>query len=83
MDENREVHGRRKGRRRSAGRHPHTYPYELRRKAVQLCLEEGFPVGRTGRGKVRRCHTPFLGICIPDGGPEEMRVVTKTRADIR
>ena len=34
--------------------------------------------GRTGRGKVRRCHTPCFGISIPAGGPDEIRVVTRT-----
>jgi transposase-like protein len=27
----------------------HAHPFELRRRAVQLCLEEGFPVPRVAR----------------------------------
>src|SRR5512136_1231358 len=36
-------------RRRSRGHPTHAHPYELRRKAVQLCLEEGFPVEQVAR----------------------------------
>src|SRR5512136_2143718 len=36
-------------RRRASRPHPHCHPYELRRKAVQLCLEEGFPVKQVAR----------------------------------
>jgi hypothetical protein len=36
-------------------------------------------IGRTERGKVRAHHTPFFGIAIPAGGPDEIRVVTKTK----
>jgi len=53
MEGNGEVQGRRKQsrapRRRARGPRPHAYPYELRRKAVQLCLEEGFPVDQVAR----------------------------------
>ena len=48
-----EVQGKRKETRppRGAARrtirpHPHSHPFEVRRKAVQLCLEESFPVQR-------------------------------------
>ena len=48
-----EVQGKRKGTRpprgaarRSIRPHPHSHPFEVRRKAVQLCLEESFPVQR-------------------------------------
>ena len=51
MEGNGEVQGKRKGTRalrRAARRavrpHAYSHPFELRRKAVQLCLEEGFPV---------------------------------------
>src|SRR5512139_2081151 len=52
MDGNSEVPGKRKGSRRKRGRrapHPHVHPVELRRKAVQLCVEEGFPVEQVAR----------------------------------
>src|SRR5512134_3504092 len=53
MDGNGEVQGKRKRlrspRRRSKGHRTHAHPYELRRKAVQLCLEEGFPVDQVAR----------------------------------
>jgi len=52
MDGNSEVQGKRKGLRRKRGRrapHPHVHPVELRRKAVQLCVEEGFPVEQVAR----------------------------------
>jgi transposase-like protein len=29
--------------------HAHTHPFEIRRKAVQLCLEESFPVKQVAR----------------------------------
>ena len=35
--------------RRKSGPHAHSHPYEVRRKAVQLCLEESFPVQRVAR----------------------------------
>jgi transposase-like protein len=35
--------------RRSNRRHAHSHPFEVRRKAVQLWLEEGFPVERVAR----------------------------------
>jgi len=35
--------------RRSIRPHPHSHPFEVRRKAVQLCLEEGFPVQQVAR----------------------------------
>lgn len=40
---------RRKVGRRSRGERPYAYPYELRRKAVQLCLEGGFPLEQVAR----------------------------------
>ena len=56
MDGNGEVQGKRKRaratgkrRRRSRGPHVHAHPVELRRKAVQLCGEEGFPVEQVAR----------------------------------
>src|SRR5512134_485081 len=53
MDGNGEVQGKRKRlrspRRRSKGHRTHAHPFELRRKAVQLCLEEGFPVEQVAR----------------------------------
>ena len=36
-------------RRRSSRPHTHSHPFELRRKAVRLCLEEGFPVAQVAR----------------------------------
>lgn len=36
-------------------------------------------LGRSRKGKKRRYHTPFFGISIPGGGPDERRVVTKAR----
>jgi transposase-like protein len=35
--------------RRSIRPHAHSHPYEVRRKAIQLCLEEGFPAKRVAR----------------------------------
>ena len=35
--------------RRSTRPHAHSHPFEVRRKAVQLCLEEGFPVEQVAR----------------------------------
>ena len=35
--------------------------------------------GPAKKGKSRVCHTPFFGISIPGGGPDERRVVTRTR----
>jgi transposase InsO family protein len=35
--------------RRSIRPHVHSHPFEIRRKAVQLCLEEGFPVEQVVR----------------------------------
>ncbi|HKS73533.1 MAG TPA: helix-turn-helix domain-containing protein, partial [Terriglobales bacterium] len=35
--------------RRKSGPHTHSHPYEIRRKAVQLCLEEGFPAQQVAR----------------------------------
>ena len=54
MDGNSEVQGKRKGSRRKRGRrvrrqHPHAHPVALRRKAVQHCVEEGFPVEQVAR----------------------------------
>ena len=34
--------------RRSNCLHTYSHPFEVRRKAVQLCLEESFPVERVG-----------------------------------
>src|SRR5574337_330190 len=34
----------RRAARRAVRPHAYSHPFELRRKAVQLCLEEGFPV---------------------------------------
>src|SRR5512147_1706936 len=39
----------RKAKRRGGQSHAHPYPFEVRRKAVQLCLEEGFPVEQVAR----------------------------------
>ena len=51
-----EVQGKRKktrpprgAARRSIRPHAHSHPFEVRRKAVQLCLEESFPVERVAR----------------------------------
>ena len=56
MAEHGKVQGKRKrtrGLRRAARRavrpHAYSHPVELRRKAVQLCLEEGFPVKQVAR----------------------------------
>ena len=35
--------------RRSSGAHAHCHSLEVRRKAVQLCLEESFPVKQVAR----------------------------------
>src|SRR5215470_89521 len=35
--------------RRSSGPHAHSHALEIRRKAVQLCLEESFPVKQVAR----------------------------------
>jgi hypothetical protein len=51
-----EVRGKRKKTRlprgaawRSIHSHPHSHPFEVRCKAVQLILEESFPVGQVAR----------------------------------
>jgi transposase-like protein len=56
MEEHGEVQGKRKrtralrtGPRRAGRPHASSHPFELRRKAVQLCLEEGFPVKPVAR----------------------------------
>jgi transposase InsO family protein len=54
MDENGKVQGKKKrtqgkAKRRAGQSHGHCYPFELRRRAVQLCLEEGFPVEQVAR----------------------------------
>jgi transposase len=56
MAEHGEVQGKRKRTRalrravrRAVRPHAHSHPFELRRKAVQLCLEEGFPVKQVAR----------------------------------
>ena len=56
MEEDGEVQGKRKqtralrkAARRAVRPHTHSHPFELRRKAVQLCLEEGFPVKQVAR----------------------------------
>jgi len=56
MAGNSEVQGKRKRPRsprktgrRARGERPYAYPYELRRKAVQCGLEEGFPVEQVRR----------------------------------
>jgi transposase-like protein len=56
MEGTSEVQGKRKRTRppRGAARRtkrpqPHLHPFEVRRKAVQLCLEESFPVERVAR----------------------------------
>jgi transposase-like protein len=35
--------------RQKNGLHAHSHPYEVRRKAVQLCLEEKFPTKQVAR----------------------------------
>ena len=56
MEEHGEVQGKRKrtralrrGPRRAVRPHAYSHPCELRRRAVQLCLEEGFPVTQVAR----------------------------------
>ena len=56
MEGNGEVQGKRKrsralrrAARRAVRPHAYSHPFELRRKAVQLCLEEGFPVAQVAR----------------------------------
>src|SRR5512147_2101247 len=52
MDGNSEGSGKNKPSKRKRGRrapHPHVHPVELRRKAVQLCVEEGFPVAQVAQ----------------------------------
>jgi transposase InsO family protein len=52
MESTKKVQGKRKRRgaaRRSSRQHAHCHPFEIRRKAVQLCLEEGFPAQRVAR----------------------------------
>ena len=50
--------------RRPTGPHAHAHSLEVRRKAVQLCLEEGFPVNQVaremgvGRSDSRHCGAP-------------------------
>jgi hypothetical protein len=50
MESTKKVRGKRKrtrsprrAARRSSHLHTHSHPFEVRRKAVQLCVEEGFP----------------------------------------
>jgi len=52
MDRDGEGSGKKKPSKRKRGRrapHPYVHPVELRRKAVQLCVEEGFPVAQVAR----------------------------------
>jgi len=56
MEETKKVQGKRRrtrpprGAARRTGRpHAHSHAFEVRRKAVQLCLEEGFPTERVAR----------------------------------
>src|SRR6516165_2105236 len=56
MEETKKVQGKRRrtrpprGAARRTGRpHAHSHSFEVRRKAVQLCLEEGFPTERVAR----------------------------------
>jgi transposase InsO family protein len=51
MDKNSKEPGKKKHPKRKRGRtpHPHVHPVELRRKAVQLCVEEGFPVAQVAQ----------------------------------
>src|SRR5512137_2104983 len=52
MDGHSDGSGKKKPSKRKRGRrapHPHVHPVELRRKAVQLCVEEGFPVAQVAR----------------------------------
>src|SRR5512134_3878456 len=52
MDGHSEGSGKKKPSKRKRGRrasHPHVHPVEPRRKAVQLCGEEGFPVEQVAR----------------------------------
>src|SRR5215469_12095002 len=56
MEGIKEVQGKRKrtrpprgAARRARGPHAHAHPFEVRRKAVQLCLEESFPLQRVAR----------------------------------
>lgn len=56
MEETTKVQGKRKrtrpprgAARRARSAHPHSHPFEVRRKAVQLCLEESFPLQRVAR----------------------------------
>ena len=39
----------RRAARQSIRPHAHSHPFEVRRKAVQLCLEESFPMERVAR----------------------------------
>jgi DNA invertase Pin-like site-specific DNA recombinase len=66
---NRERKGTRPPRPRGAARRPkrlpgHPHPFEVRRKAVQLCLEEGFPVPQVARemGVGRSTLTKWIGV---------------------
>ena len=56
MESTKKVQGKRKrtrsprgAARRSSRQHAHCHPVEIRRKAVQLCLEEGFPIRQVAR----------------------------------
>ena len=56
MEGTNEVQGKRKktrpprgAARRTVRPQAHSHPFEVRRKAVQLCLEEGFPTERVAR----------------------------------
>jgi len=64
-----EVQGKRKktrpprgAARRSIHSHPHSHPLEVRRKAVQLYLEEGLPAARCIQCLLRRSFTCFNGM---------------------
>jgi transposase InsO family protein len=76
MEGTSEGQGERKGTRRPGGmgrrakRLPgHSHPFEIRRKAVQLCLEEGFPVPQVARemGVGRSTLTKWLKLYRDQG----------------
>ncbi len=56
MESTKKVQGKRKiprpprgAARRRSQKHAHCHPFEIRRKAVQLCMEEEFPVRQVAR----------------------------------
>jgi transposase-like protein len=56
QEKRKQAHVPRRAARRPVRPHVHSHPFEVRREAVQLCLEEGFPVEQVARQSRRSCR---------------------------